>query len=154
MNKSLHTTLIMIFTSGHDLLSLLQCTTNYLTGLHPLFGLHQQSTSIGENRCHFFSFDVKEFNYMYLDCNHTFASYVLHTICHTAPLLPPVVWQQNVMECNWWEDSTSSSIPPTSTSDTVDQQNKIEGITFGAAIVEVLVSVSLFLLFVCLFGRN
>jgi len=35
----------------------------------------------------------------------------------------------------WWEGSTSAVIPPTSVSDVVDQQNKIAGTTFGAALI-------------------
>ena len=34
----------------------------------------------------------------------------------------------------WWEGSTSTAVPPTSTSDIVGQCNKIEGITFRAAL--------------------
>jgi len=52
-------------------------------------------------------------------------------LCQTAPLLPSVTWQQNVMEY-WWEGSTSTAIQPTSTSDVVCQNNKIGGITFRA----------------------
>ena len=48
---------------------------------------------------------------------------------HTAPLLPPVAWQQNVVEF-WWESSTSTAIPPTSTSAIMGQHNKIGGIAF------------------------
>ena len=50
-----------------------------------------------------------------------------------APLLPSATWQQNVTEY-WWEDSTSTAIPPTSASDTVDQHNKIENATFRAVL--------------------
>ncbi len=34
----------------------------------------------------------------------------------------------------WWEGSASTAIPPPS--DIMGQYNKIEGITFGAALVE------------------
>ena len=44
-------------------------------------------------------------------------------VCHT---------EQNVAGY-WWEDSVSTVIPPTSASDVVAQDNKIEGITFGAS---------------------
>ena len=54
--------------------------------------------------------------------------------CQTAPLLPSVTQQQNVMQ-HWREGSISAAIPPTSTSDGVGQQNKIGGITFRAALV-------------------
>ena len=43
--------------------------------------------------------------------------------CQTFPLLPSVTQQQNGME-HWWEGSTSTSTPPTPTSDIVDQQNR------------------------------
>ena len=52
----------------------------------------------------------------------------------TAPLLPSVAQQQNVMEyCQ--ESSVSTAIPPISTSDIMGQHNKIEGITFRAALI-------------------
>ena len=55
-------------------------------------------------------------------------------ICQTAPLLPSVTWQQNVMEC-WQEGLTSTAIPPTFSADIMGQLNKIGGITFGVALV-------------------
>ena len=55
-------------------------------------------------------------------------------LCQTAPLLPHVTWQQNVMEyCQ--ECSVSTAILPTSVSDIVDKHNKIGGVTFGASLV-------------------
>jgi len=36
----------------------------------------------------------------------------------------------------WWEASTSTAWPPTSTSDIVSQHNKMGGITFGAALID------------------
>ena len=51
--------------------------------------------------------------------------------CQTAPLLPSVTQQQNGTDYGW-EDSTSTAIPPTSTTNIVGQHNKIGGITFGA----------------------
>jgi len=68
---------------------------------------------------------------------HTFVSCVLphHTpLFQTARLLLSATQQQNLMEY-WWEGSTSTAIPPTSTADIVGQYDKIGGITFGAAIV-------------------
>jgi len=58
------------------------------------------------------------------------------TICQTAaiPLLPSVTKEQNVMEY-WWEGSVSPAIPPTSTSDVMDQHNKVGGTAFRAALV-------------------
>ena len=35
----------------------------------------------------------------------------------------------------WWEGSASTAIPPTSASDIMGQQNKIEGITFSVALL-------------------
>lgn len=46
-------------------------------------------------------------------------------ICHIA---------KNVME-HWWECSTYTVIPQTSTSDVVNQRNKIGGTTFQAALI-------------------
>jgi len=52
----------------------------------------------------------------------------------SAPLLLAVAQQQNVMKyCQ--EGSASIGIPPTSTSDVVEQHHNIGGITFGAALV-------------------
>jgi len=60
---------------------------------------------------------------------------LLQTVfCHTAPLLLSIKQQQNVTEY-WWEDSTSTAIPPISSFDIVGQLNKIGGTTFRAALV-------------------
>ena len=69
---------------------------------------------------------------------HTFAPHAVPyqmPFCQTVPLLPSVLWQQNVMEY-WWEGATSAAIPPTSSSDVMGQNNKIESIGFGAALVQ------------------
>ena len=50
------------------------------------------------------------------------------------PLLPSVTQQQHAMEY-WWEGSTSTAIPPTSASDTVDWHDEIGGIAFVAALI-------------------
>jgi len=66
-----------------------------------------------------------------------FAPYTLPCqmpFCQSAPLLPSVTQQQNIMGY-WWEGSTSAAIPPTAASD-VGQHNEIGGITFGAAPVD------------------
>ena len=60
------------------------------------------------------------------------------TICQNAPLLLSISRQQNVTEYSW-EGSTPSATPPTSASDVIAQHNKIEGITFEAALAETLV---------------
>ena len=53
--------------------------------------------------------------------------------CQTAPVLSSVVWPQCVLK-SWWKGSASTAIPPTSTSDVVDQHHKMGGIIFGAII--------------------
>lgn len=58
-----------------------------------------------------------------------------HPLPQTAPLLPSVTRQQNVVDY-WRESSTSTAIPPLSASDIVGQRNTIGGITFGAANVQ------------------
>ena len=68
---------------------------------------------------------------------HPFAPYSLPCqtpICQTAPLLPSVTQQQNVMGY-WREGSTSAAIPQISTSDVMGQQKKIGGISVGAALI-------------------
>ena len=52
----------------------------------------------------------------------------------TAPLLPSVTQQQNVMEYSW-EGSASTAVPPRSAFDVMGQRDKIEGITFREAFV-------------------
>ena len=56
-------------------------------------------------------------------------------LCQPTPLLPSVMQQQNVIEY-WWESTASTAISPTSASEFVGQHNKIGGITFRAAIVQ------------------
>jgi len=53
----------------------------------------------------------------------------------TAPLLPSVAWQQNVMGY-WWEGSPPTAIPLTTVFDVMGQCNKIGGITFGAVLIQ------------------
>ena len=45
--------------------------------------------------------------------------------CQTAPLLPSVTQQQNVMKY-WWEGTTSAAVPPISSSNIMGQPNKIK----------------------------
>jgi len=54
--------------------------------------------------------------------------------CQTAPLLPSVTGQQNVMGY-WWEGSDSTAVPPKSACNVVGQYNKMRGINFRAALV-------------------
>ena len=51
----------------------------------------------------------------------------------THPSCPPQ--QQHVMEY-WGEGSTSTAVPPVSTTDIVGQHIKIRGVTFGAAFLQ------------------
>ena len=94
--------------------------------IHCLVSINVQQASMNVNICNFFSHGGIQF--------HTCVSYALPcqmTICQTAPLLPSVTQQQNVMEyCQ--ERSVSTAIPPTSTFDLVGQHNKAGGITFRA----------------------
>ena len=54
--------------------------------------------------------------------------------CQTAPLLPSVTWQENVMKY-WQEGSATTAVPPTSTSDIMGLYNKIQGIVFRTDLV-------------------
>ena len=56
--------------------------------------------------------------------------------CQTAPLLPSVAWQQNVIE-NRWEGSTSTSIPQHPPLMSWANIKKIGDITLGAVFVNV-----------------
>ena len=79
---------------------------------------------------------------------HTFASYALSCqmpICRTVPLLPSVTQQQHIAEY-WWEDSTSTAIPPSSASEVVGSHNKTGGITFGAACISIITTLKFFML--------
>jgi len=118
----------------HEYMACLSCqcqhswNTTPTTSLcsHPLFGLQQAVKNV--TGCHFFQ--MEEFE-------DTFSSYTLP--CQTAPLLPSVSWQQNVMEY-WWEGSTSTTsnataIPLISSSDVVGQHDKIGGVIFGLALI-------------------
>ena len=99
----------------------------YCAHIHCLVSINIQQVLINVSWSWFFC--KEEFNDTYL--LHTY----FHVICHfVAPLLPPVAWQQNVMEY-WQEGSTSTAIPSTSVSDVVDLDDKIGYITFEAAII-------------------
>ena len=96
----------------------------------PLFELHEHPESIDE--CQWVPF-IPHGGIEW----HTFASYALPCqmpFCQSASLLPAATQQQDVTE-DWWEGSTSTVIPPTSTSDVRGHHNKIGGITFGAALI-------------------
>ena len=101
------------------------CNAPLTTSLcsHPRFGLHKHSASISE--CQW----VPSFLHGGIQC-HIFAPYTLPRqtpSCQSAPLLPSVTRQQHVTE-HWWEDSTSTAVPPTSASDVAGQHHKTRGI--------------------------
>jgi len=95
---------------------------------HPLFGLQKRSARVDEClRLSFFPHPGIQW--------HASASHALPCqtpFCQTAPLLPSVTQQRHVTEY-WWEGSTTTAIPPTSTSDILGKYNKIGGITFRAS---------------------
>ena len=65
---------------------------------------------------------------------HTLPSYTplcQTPFCQTAPLLPSVTQQQNLVGC-WWESSASAAIPPASLSNALSQYHKTGGITLRA----------------------
>jgi len=76
---------------------------------HPLFGLHKHSASINKCQCvQVFACGESPwctFTSQALPCQTPFRQ--------TAPLLPSVSQQQHIVEY-WWEDSTSTAIPPVS----------------------------------------
>jgi len=68
------------------------------------------------------------------------------SFCQSVLLLSSVTQQQNLMEY-WWEGSTSIAIPPFA-SDVMEQHDKTEGVTFGAALVCTVLTI---FFLVCLF---
>ena len=133
MSDILHAVPIKICTRGDpQLLSpLLKCAPTASLCSHPLLGLHRHSASTDE--CQW----VPCFPHGGIQW-HTFASYAhpyQTPFCQTAPLLPSVTWQQNVMGY-WWEGSAPTPTPQISTSDVMGQDNKIGSITFRAAILK------------------
>lgn len=57
-----------------------------------------------------------------------------NAICQTAPLVPSLTQQQNVVGY-WHKGSASTAIQPTFISYVADQRNKMGGITFRASLV-------------------
>ena len=76
-----------------------------------------------------------------LKCTTSLCSHPLFGLCQSAPLLPFVTRQQNVMGY-WWKGSNPTAIPPTSASGAMDQHHERRGTTFRAALVTVLPMVS------------
>jgi len=125
-NKSLHAALVKISTCGGDHCCCHHCWTHHplphCAHIHCLVSINIQQVSTGA------IFSTWRIQW------HTFALYALPCLtlfCQTAPLLPSVTQQQNVVEY-WWEGSTSTAITPASASDIVGRHNKIGGLTFEA----------------------
>jgi len=90
---------------------------------HPLLGLHKRSASISECQWVRF-FCMEEFNSTYLLHMH------FHVRCHsvTLPLCCCLSHGNKIWWKNWWEGSASSAIPPTCSSDVMDQCNNMEAL--------------------------
>ena len=90
--------------------------------IHCLVFTDIQQASMNANGCHFFT---RSYSIPHL-C-------FIRTSMSDTTVLPSVTWQQNVKEyC--WEGSTSTAMPPTSTSDIVGQYYVIGNINFRAFI--------------------
>ena len=127
MSKNLHATLIIICPSGGDPL-LLSPLLKHTTHIHCLISINVHQASTNVNGHNFFPHVGIQLQ--------PFASYTLPCqmpLCQSAPLLPSVTWQQNVMGYRW-ELATSTAVPPTFASDVMGKHNKIGGITFGASL--------------------
>lgn len=109
---------------------LLKHTTHHFAVLTSTVSFPQHSASINESQLVSF-FPHEEIQL------HTFASYsrpCQTKCCQTAPLLSSVTQQKTMMEyCQ--KRSTSTAVPPVSSSDVVDQNNKIGNIAFRAALI-------------------
>ena len=137
-NKSLHAVLVNMCTSRGDLLSLSPLLKDNTQHLILLMSTVWSIKTF--SKCRWMSVSA------IFSCGgiqwHTFASYSLPCqtpLCQTAPLLPPVAWQQNVTGY-YWEGSFSTSIPPISASDGVGQYRKIGTICSRASIEELLLN--------------
>ena len=133
MSKNLHVALIKICISRGDPLSLLlKCTTHHLTVFtYTVWSLETfskcQRVLVGT----IFSTCRKPTSHLYtLRCHVPF--------CHIVPLLPSVMQQLNIMGY-WWDDSTSTAIPPPSASDVLGQHSNIGGITFSTAFIKYII---------------
>ena len=112
------------------LMPLLKCT------VHHLIVLTSAGWSLSMFSKHWWMSTGHFFLHGGIQC-HTAALHALQCqmlFCQTAPPLPSVTWPQNVMEYSW-KSSTSTAMPPTSSSDVMRQQKKIGGITFRAALI-------------------
>jgi len=87
--------------------------------------------------CHFLY--MKEFN----DVSLLHPTLPCQTLsCQTAPLLPSVTQQQNVIEYQR-EDSASTAVTPTPNCDITGQLNIIGGISCGVALVHIYINVQM-----------
>jgi hypothetical protein len=89
---------------------------------HPLFDLHKRSASVNECQC----VHIEEFNDTRLLRMH------FHVRHHFARLLLCCSHMATKLTNYWQEGSSSTAIPPASTSKVVGQHIKIGGINFGA----------------------
>jgi len=111
---------------------MLKCTTHPLTCAH-IHCLVSINYSITVDECQGVVFFLHGGN-----PRHTCASDALPCqtpFCQTAPLLPSVTQQQHEIEycC---DGSTSTAIPPTSSSAIMAQHNEIGSIAFGAVLIQ------------------
>lgn len=60
--------------------------------------------------------------------------FICRSTSDTSPLLPSVIWQQNIMKYRQ-KCSVSTAMPPTSTSSTMDKHNKTGDITFRVSLI-------------------
>ena len=139
MNKSLHVLLIKIYMANWNMACIShhypRCwntpPTAHCAHIHCSVSISVQQASMNVSGCHsVFPHGGTQW--------HTFASFTFPCqtpFCQTASLLPSVTWQQNVMGY-WWEGSSSTAIPPMSTSDAAVQRRKIGGTAFWAALTK------------------
>jgi len=113
---------------------LLKCTTHHLTVLHPLFGLYKQSASIGECQwVHFFPHGGIRF--------HPFASYELPCQIRSVRL-PLCCHLSHSYNMSWHTGGKVQPLLPFYQHDIMGQHNRMEGITFRAAHVNVFSCIS------------
>src|SRR5258705_5533954 len=80
-----------------------------------------------------FFFHMEEFN----DTRLLFTHFHVIQYAILSDCLPAAIWRTATKLMEYWrEGSTSTAIPPTSSSDVVVQHNKIGGISFGAPLIQ------------------
>jgi len=128
MNERLHAALVQIcmviqtvvYLSGHCH----NAPLNTTLCSHPLFGLQKHLVSV--NGCHFF-FLIWRNSDPHFCLIHFYISDTIVSDCPSAA----TCHTETKCNGNWWEGSTFTTIPPTSTSNFMGQRNKI-----GAAPVD------------------